>query len=225
MAEQNPFRQKTIPAMQPAKQGILEELNVPEPIVKVLRANMKALQIAAAAVLVFILAYNAFGYYKENQREKSVALLSASMEEPVKDEKVKKLSALVEEYPSSGAADWARIELGHNAVEDGRYDDAIKLYTAVLDKVGGSSSLVPLVTYNLAVAYEGKEELDKALASYVRLEKVGGFSEISLLGQGRIFEKKGEGAKALEVYKKAKESDKLSVSEKEWVEYRLSTLQ
>lgn len=127
------------------KDGLLEELNVPPKAIKFIRENARNLQLAGVALVVLVLAWSAYDYHREAQREAATARLHTAMQEVELGKRNELLQGVITEYPRSDAAQLAALEIAHVAYDDGRLDEAAAGYGRVLDDLSGSNSLRPLV--------------------------------------------------------------------------------
>ena len=206
------------------KDGLLEELNVPPAAIKFIRENARNLQLAGAALVVLILAWSAFDYYRETQREASTSLLHTAMQEVELGKRNELLQGVIAQYPRTDAAQLAALELAHVAYDEGKLEEAAAGYERVLKALAGSNTLRPLVLYSLAQTQEVSGQLDQALASYSKLEEYPGFAVEALLGQGRLHERQGNAASARQAYEKVNGLEAVEPAVKELVSGRLAGL-
>ena len=208
------------------KQDVLDELNLPQGVVSFLRKNKRNIKVAAVVVTVVVFGWVFLNHYAETRRDESVALLAKALKEKpgavVKDQL---MEDLLSDYGSTDAALLGRLEMANTAIDDKKFQDAIKGYQEVLKEVAVNSPLIPLLHYGLAYAYESNDEPDKALAHFTNLSEMAGFKSEGLLAMGRIYENKGASDKAKEIYEKYLAlKDTLAFSDTAWVEDRLAKL-
>lgn len=225
MTQQGAFDPKNILQSTVEKRGLLEELNIPPKAITFIRANQRTIQIAAAATVAIILAWNGYTYYIQKREDSSAAQFAAAIQLVDSESKTGSLNAIIDDYSGTGAAVWATIELAHEALAGQRYGEAASMYKKALDALGSGNIGAPLVQLNLAQAYEGNNDLDKALAIYSKLSGVSGFVTEGLIGTARVSEKLGRKDEAVAAYKKIKADENNSPATTEWVDYKLSVLE
>jgi len=207
MSGRSPFSKKSLESLHAPKRDYLEELNIPPEIAAFIRKNSKILQIFALCIIAAIGLWIGYGNWQQGREQKAADMFAQAMAQQDKNARHQALTALVDEYPASGAATWSRIELGHQAQDTGEFDKAIENYQAALDKVAAKNPVVPLIKLRLAAAYEAKGDLDQAIAQYQELTEVAGFNDEAFLGMGRIYELKKEPEKARGAYRKLVEKE------------------
>jgi predicted negative regulator of RcsB-dependent stress response len=206
------------------KRELLEELNVPPQVIKFIKKNSRNLQIVAVCIVVAILAWTAYDYYREAQKDSSTALLQTALKETDSEKRDQLLNDVATQYSGTDAALWSRLELAHNAYDGGKLDEAATKYESVLKSLSSSNPLSPLVLYSLAQTYEASKEIDKALGAYTRLIKYTGFAAEGHLGSGRMYEKKGDLQQARASYEKIKDVTGVPEPIMDWVADKLTKL-
>lgn len=225
MAGKSAFDQKTIKTLAVSdKRDLLEELNLPPQFVSFVKKNLKEIKIGAIVLVVALFGWQGYVHYASVQQEKSTALLAQAVKENSVDARRQKLENVLSGYSRTDAGLWARIELAHASFDAGKYDEAIEKYQAVLDKLDSESALAPLVLYNLAQAFENKEDFDNALVRYGKLAEFSSFSSEAHLAEGRIHDKRNEPDKALAAYEQLNALDSSSTDEKGWIADKLAKL-
>ncbi len=114
---------------------------------------------------------------------------------------------VIARYGLSGAARLALPELGHIYFLKKDYNGAIEQYQAFLKKLSKNDLYVPLIRMALAVCYEEKGDLEKAIQN---LEYITSDSEIFLKEQAMLSMSR--------IYRLAKKPEKSDVILKEFVE-------
>lgn len=225
MNQQNAFSKKNLQTINIEKRDWMEELNLPPELIKFLRGKAKVLQIGGAVALLCFLGYYATHFHLNKQREQSTALLAKAVEVQSPQERKAKLQEVVDKFGGSDAGLWARIDLAHQAFDEGHSAEAITFFEQALEKVGSGNSIIPLIEYGLANAYEQKKELGNAMTHFLALAGYKGFERQGELGVARIQEKKGELAAALKTYEKvAALNEKEKVSGNEWLDEKIRSL-
>ncbi len=170
------------------------------------------------AIIVAVLGWYLYGLHYESRAGEMYARAygSYTIEQSGQQnsESIKKAIDLYEElvkkYPSSEAAILAFYNLGNLYYSAGDMDQSIAAYRSYLEKSDKSSMLRGLAYYGLGYCYETKKDYEKALKSFENSEKntLGThFKIINYANTGRIYEKMGNSAKALEYYKKVAGDD------------------
>lgn len=224
MTDNSAFDSKKIGQTARDQHGILEELNIPPKIIAFLRENAKKLQIGAICVVLAILASSAYDYYRENQRDSASALLAKATQEASEEQRTILIKDLLDQYPRTDAAIWGRMELGHIAFQNGNFENAISIYTEVLDEISSDNPLAPLVRYGLAQAYESNNDSANAIKYYKSLTELTGFVAEGYHALGRIYESQGQPEKAKEAYQQALEQENIAPGVREMLEGKLATL-
>ena len=132
---------------------------------------------------------------------------------------------MVNDYSGTDAALWSRIEQAHMAFKAANYDDALALYNDIFSDLGSDNPLLPLLSYNIGLAYENSGERDKSLVSYTKLAGYEGFAVKGLMAQGRIYELQGAKPEALRVYLEALKIVGLSGQDESILTEKINTLQ
>ncbi|MEJ2688430.1 MAG: hypothetical protein P8130_00490 [Deltaproteobacteria bacterium] len=117
-------------------------------------------------------------------------------------ERKAELQEVVKKYGNSDAGLWARIDLAHQAYNAGQYSEAVTYFKAAIEKAGSDNSVLPLLEYGLANAYEQKNDLSDAKAQFLKLSAFKSFERQGYLGEARVQEKQGDLIAALQSYQK-----------------------
>jgi tetratricopeptide (TPR) repeat protein len=115
---------------------------------------------------------------------------------------ITKLEQVRRQYASTKVGSFALADLGNLYLRKGNYDEAIACYQASLKELDRRGSLYGLVLQDLGTAYEAKGAWDSAAETYERLAREGtpSYQAQAQLGLGRVYEAKGNRAKALTYY-------------------------
>ena len=221
MSEQNTYLQQEILNKPLQKHGLLEELNLPPKAIRFIRENRRNLVIAVLCCVLAIVGWSSLSYYLARQNDQAAALLSKAIEQGEPEQRKALLQKVLDDYGRTGSALWAKVELGHMALDAQQYDEAIKAYLALRDDLSVSSPAFPLVQLSLAQAYEHKNALPEALAAYQRLAEIKGFAGESYLAMGRIHELQKDLPKAKEMYGKVLADEGVSPEVKDKVQAKL----
>lgn len=201
--EQSAFSKNTINAVaaEPGK-GILDELNLPPKITAFIRGNARILQVVFVATIILIVCWSLYGRYVENKRQVAAGELAVALQQPDAAAQRQALSRVETEYSGTQAATWSRLESAHLDYAAGAYDQALSKYQAVLNDLDDDNPLFPLVQFSLAVSNEMLEKFDEAIALYLPLTKLDGFSVEAYPALGLLYEKTNQPDKAREAYEK-----------------------
>jgi predicted negative regulator of RcsB-dependent stress response len=224
MSGQSAFDQKNILKSGGENRGLLEELNLPPKVISFIRQNSRLLQITGVCLVLAIVGWNYYGNYTQKRNDAAAALLTSALNQAVPEQKLAMLNELVNEYSGTGAAHWGRLEMGHNAYDQGNYTEAAKRYQEVLDDVSSANPLVPLTRFSLAQAYANSDQPDKALQIYEQLVSEKGFATEAQLEAARIYAKQGKADKAREIYSQLLAQEELPPGIKDILESKLAEL-
>ncbi len=224
MSGQSAFDEKNILKSAGENRGLLDELHLPPQAISFVRKNARNLQIAVVCLILALVGWSYYGNYTKSRNDKAAFLLAEAMKQTTAEQKLASLKDLADKYSGSGPAIWGKLEIGHLAYDDGKYAEAAKTYEEVLAEVSSSSPLVPLIRFNLAQAYEGSDQADKALPIYENFSSLKGFNVESQLAAARILEKQGKPDKAKEIYSKLLAQEELPSGIKEILESKLAEL-
>lgn len=207
------------------KADLLDELNLPPQVVKFIRANLRNLQILGGALLLLVLAWSYYDHYSQTKQGEAALALSSAVREQDNAVRLESLTSVAKEYSGTGAALWSRMEEGHLAFQEGRFDEALVSYREVYDDLPGGSSLQPLVTYALALTHENGGQPEQALTYYQKLAEHAGFKSMAQAALGRIYELQGDPALALKAYRQVAEDKGLSSQTRSLIEEKINSLQ
>lgn len=204
----------------PIKKRIVKKTTVQEDEVKsalmrtldAAKERQRNLIIALSAVVGLIAIYIIFSVYSASSKEKAYALetdaykyyYGIDMKESMTEkERWEKALNLYKQSVDIKATPTARFYLGNCYYNLGDFDNAIKEYTAFIDKFGSNKEILPVVYQKLASAYLKKNNNTKAIETLDALAKLnnGIFKDTALGLQARYYETAGESGKAIEKYK------------------------
>jgi tetratricopeptide (TPR) repeat protein len=187
--------------------------------------HVREIAIGVASVLavgLLIWAWSAYGQKREADAARLLAQAQALLQPaPTADEAGQPPSAetpsdperegralvllqdLVENYRRTKASRVARILLGQQYYEEGKYDAAIETYGVMLNQGGGKPELKAMAREGIAYAHEAKGEFSKALSHYEELSRspLTLFQGWAYMGMARCYEMLGEDLKATEAYR------------------------
>ncbi len=200
MNEQNAFDQRVVAEQAYSEtSGLLDQLNLPPGVIRFIRENQRMIQVIAAIVILVVIAGSLYKSYRTKRFENAASGLALALEEKG-DARVKGLQQVADDYSGTPSSLWATTELGHQAMRDSLYTEAIKQYSQVLDKISSSNPMYNLVSYGIAQANEAGKNYDAAASAYSTLKDIEGFKDQGYRGMARVFEAQGQNDKALAVY-------------------------
>ncbi|MDD3814355.1 MAG: tetratricopeptide repeat protein [Desulfocapsaceae bacterium] len=179
--------------------GLLEHLNLPPVVIRFVKKNKKNLQIGTIVVAVVVVSLTLYSSYRSNRIQKASAALSVAMQTSV-PERHQALVAVANDYSGTPSAHWAKAELAHELMKDGKFKEAAEQYGAVRKKINASNPLFALLTFGLAQANEAAGAFDAAILEYKALQKIAGYEGEGFTGLARINEAQGNMKEAIAVY-------------------------
>jgi tetratricopeptide (TPR) repeat protein len=222
-----------------AKRILRKELKKPDEVVTFTRKTIQwclehkalAFQVAGALVIVILVATGALLYQSSRERQArriyneavDALLPSSGGGDSSLEAAVTKLEEVRRRYASTKVGPFALTDLANIYLKKGNYDEAIACYQASLKELDRRGSLYGLVLENLGTAYEAKGAWDSAAETYERLEREGGpsFQAQAQLGLGRVYEAKGDRAKALSHYEAYLKDNPNSLAD-EWLRVKVA---
>jgi len=166
------------------------------------RLHLPKVIIGLSAILLAALLF--FGYRTYTQWQENLAheQYFLSQEEKDPDQKIKKLAALVQDFPRTLAAQNGRIQLGHLYYQKSDFPKAITAYQSALDHGNLPSSLRVMVLESLAYAQEQKGDLPQAARLFSEITRGGQdlLKENAQLSLARVYQKQGKKAEAKSAY-------------------------
>ncbi|HBI14434.1 MAG TPA: hypothetical protein DDY20_02785 [Desulfobulbaceae bacterium] len=181
--------------------GLLDQLGLPPKVVRFLRKNQRKAWIVTGCAVVLITAVSLYGSYTTYRDGKAASALTEAMKaaDETKPELLKKVA---DDYGSTAAGMWAKIEIAQLALAQGDADKAIADLQAVRKSTAKDNPLMPLLLFQLAGLHENKNDQEQALALYVELSRFEGFEAVAYEALGRIYELQNNKDKAVEMYQK-----------------------
>ena len=178
-------------------------------------AHLRELKYAGIAVAVIVAGYlSVYGYLryvnKKGQEAYNVAYdtLTNTLQTGETPEKLKKAEALfetvIDEYGMSKAARLALPQVGHTKFTNKEYDDAIAFYDRFAEEVSDEKEYSDLNALALAVCYEAKGELKKAISTLASVVETAEnpFRETAMLSLERLYRLDNQPEKAKEILQK-----------------------
>lgn len=200
MNEQSAFNQKVVAEQAYSEtSGLLDQLNLPPGVIRFIRENQKAIQITATVLIILVVAGSLYKSYRTKRFENAASSLALALEAEG-GARIKSLKQVADEFSGTPSALWATTELGHQALKETRYTEAIKDYSLVLEKTSSSDPMYNLVSYGIAQANEAAKNYEAAAVAYSTLKDTLGYKDLGYRGLARVYESQGKNDKALAVY-------------------------
>lgn len=179
--------------------GILDQFNLPPAFIEYVRKHKRTIQVVIAVTVVLVVSLTLYKSYREKKIDRAAQALSlATMQQGEK--KMEDLQAVASEYADTTSSNWAKLEIAHEKMKNGLYDEAAAIYQEIGEKVGEKNSLYPLALFGVAQAEEATGKYAEALARYDRIKMIEGYQSIGFAGAARVHEIQGNDKEALEIY-------------------------
>ena len=178
-------------------EGLLEHLNLPPAAISYIRKNKTILQIVAALVIMAVVAWSLYGSYREKRIEKASSALAVAIQQGP-SERAAALDKVVADFSGTSSAIWAKVELAHLDVQNGKFAEAAGKYSEIKNDIETDNPLYGLAVFGIAQAKEANHDDKEALEAYQLLKDIEGYQTVGYTGIARIQEAKGEIAKAIE---------------------------
>jgi len=179
-------------------EGILEHFNLPPKAIQYFRANHKIIVVCLAVLLIGVVSGSLYNSYRKRIVQEGAAALAAAVDLSGQ-ERAQKLNEVISEYSSTTSALWAKVELAHLDMKDGKYKEAGEKYKAILAAVKTDNPVYPLVQYAYAQSLEADGQNDTASTEYEKLTSIKGYEHIGYTGMSRIQEVQGNIDKAVAI--------------------------
>lgn len=199
MAQESAFDKKLAPETTLDKvEGILEHFNLPPKVIQFIRANHRIIVICLTVIVVAVVSWSLYDSHRRKVIQESAAALAAAVDIEGQ-ERAQKLQAVVDQYGSTSSALWAKVELAHLDMTDGKYKDAAPKYKAIIGEIDSTNPAYPLVQYAYAQSLEADGQHDAATSEYEKLTGIKGYEHIGYTGMARIQEVLGNMDKAIAI--------------------------
>ncbi len=181
-----------------------------------IREHSKKMAGAGIALLVLIVAVVLMQMWekkKEEEAARAYGVASEMYERSVAQDRegstqdykevLAKFDEMITKFPRTSSGEWSLLYKGNILFKQGNFDEAIKAYTAFLDKSGKERLFRYFAWGGLGHAYEGKKDYGKALEAYQKTLEVGEGYQLAdaNLSIGYCYEKLGKTKEALESFK------------------------
>ncbi len=200
MSQQSVFEKKYVEKDKMSDvEGVLEQFNLPPNVISFIRKNVRAIQIAIAVVVITTVAVVLYKSYLEKKISDSSNALTLALEQPA-EARITALKNVVNDFSGTDAAMWATVELGHQFMKDGKFDEAEREYAKIAKDTDFDDPAHPLALLGQGQAYEGLERYDEAGKVYSELKDIKGYRDIAYINLARTLEAKGDVDAAIITY-------------------------
>jgi predicted negative regulator of RcsB-dependent stress response len=179
--------------------GILDQLNLPQPLTDFLQKNQRTIWIVVGIVAAVVTVVSLYGSYRGYTLNKAAKAYDQALVLDGDQKKVA-LEKVADKYGSTPSAIWSRVELAHMDQAAGELTGAIDKLTAVNSGLKENSLLKPLILVNLGGLYEQNKQPEKALSVYQELKTLKGFESVAVNSLGRVYEAQGNNEKAAQMF-------------------------
>lgn len=187
-----------------------EILGAAQQTLEYIRPYLKWLISAGVILALVFLGWSGYAYLQHSREANAQAALEQvrpKLNQPDQaPEALKDLDALISQYPSTKAAQMARLFKGHLLYQTEKYADAAKTYEELRSALGNQEPCgwEPFVTESLSYCYEAQGDYAKAAQTLKPLvDRVGGNYQTVLLSRlALLYDKAGNRPEADMVYQR-----------------------
>jgi predicted negative regulator of RcsB-dependent stress response len=163
------------------------------------RPYLKWLILSGAALAVVLLIWGGYSYFQHSQEAHAQAALQKvrpELSQPDKAEAaIKSLTTVIQQYPSTQAAQMAQAYKAHLLYQTKKYAEAAKIYEELRSAAGRDSyAWSPFATESLAYCYEAQGQYAKAAQTLKPLvdQALGSYQTMLLSHLALLYDKAGE---------------------------------
>jgi predicted negative regulator of RcsB-dependent stress response len=163
------------------------------------RPYLKWAIMAGAALAVVLLIWGGYSYFRhsrETQAQAALQKVRPELNQPDQAEAaIKSLTSIIQQYPSTQAAQMALAFKAHLLYQTKKYAEAAKIYEEMRSSAGGDSyAWSPFVTESLAYCYEAQGQYAKAAQILKPLvdQSLGSYQTMLLSHLALLYDKAGE---------------------------------
>jgi predicted negative regulator of RcsB-dependent stress response len=187
-----------------------EILGAAQQALNYLRPFLKWIIAGTVAVAVVLLAWSGYTYLQHSRETRAQTALDKArpkLSQPDQaEEAIKALNTLIQEYPSTRAAQMARLFKAHLLYQTQKYADAAKIYEEVRGALGPQDpdAWSPFVTESLSYCYEAQGDYAKAAQTLKPLaDQAGGsYQAIILAHLALLYDKAGNPKEAGDIWQR-----------------------
>jgi predicted negative regulator of RcsB-dependent stress response len=162
------------------------------------RPYLRWLILGAVTVAAALLIWGGYSYFQHSRELRAQAALEKVRPELSRPDQaeaaIKSLTALIQNYPSTSAAQMARLYKADLLYQDKKYAEAAKMYEELRSSGSDPYAWNPFVTESLSYCYEGQGEYAKAAQTLKPLvdSAMGSYQTMLLSHLALLYDKAGE---------------------------------
>ena len=173
------------------------------------RPYLKWLILGGVALAVILLAWSGYAYFQHSREVQAQAALEKARPELSQPDQaeaaIKSLTTLIQDYPSTHAAQMARLFKAHLLYQTKKYADAAKIYVELRSSSGTDPyAWSPFVTESLSYCYEAQGDYAKAAQTLKPLvdRALGSYQTILLAHLASLYDKAGDHKEAKDAWQR-----------------------
>jgi predicted negative regulator of RcsB-dependent stress response len=173
------------------------------------RPYLKWLILGGVSLAVVLLVWGGYSYFKHSRESRAQAALEKvrpELSQPDQAEAaVKNLTTLIQDYPSTQAAQMARVFKAHLLYQTKKYADAAKIYEELRSSSGTDPyAWSPFVTESLSYCYEAQGDYTKAAQTLKPLvdTALGSYQTLLLTHLASLYDKAGDHKEARDAWQR-----------------------
>ena len=175
-----------------------------------LKPYMKWIVAGAVALALVLIAWSSCAFLQSSRETRAQAALDKNrpkLSQPEEaDAAIAAMDAIVKDYPSTRAAQMARLFKAHLLYQTKKYAEAAKEYEAVRAALGSSDPYAwgPFVTESLSYCYEAQEQYPKAAETLkpVADKAQGNYQSLALAHLALLYDKAGNPKDASDIWER-----------------------
>ena len=186
-----------------------EILGVAQQVLDYVRPYLKWLILGGVALAVLLLAWSGYAYFQHSREVRAQAALEKARPELSQPDQaeaaIKSLTTLIQDYPSTHAAQMARLFKAHLLYQTKKYADAAKIYVELRSSSGTDPyAWSPFVTESLSYCYEAQGDYAKAAQTLKPLvdRALGSYQTILLAHLASLYDKAGDHKEARDAWQR-----------------------
>jgi len=173
------------------------------------RPYLKWLILGGVALAMILLAWSGYAYFQHSREVRAQAALEKARPELSQPDQaeaaIKSLTTLIQDYPSTHAAQMARLFKAHLLYQTKKYADAAKIYEELRSSSGTDPyAWSPFVTESLSYCYEAQGDYAKAAQTLKPLvdRALGSYQTILLAHLASLYDQAGNHKEARDAWQR-----------------------
>ena len=186
-----------------------EIIGVAQQALDYVRPYLKWLILGGVALAVLLLAWSGYAYFQHSREVRAQAALEKARPELSQPDQaeaaIKSLTTLIQDYPSTQAAQMARLFKAHLLYQTKQYADAAKIYEELRSSSGTDPyAWSPFVTESLSYCYEAQGDYAKAAQTLKPLvdRALGSYQTILLAHLASLYDQAGNHKEARDAWQR-----------------------